>query len=346
VLSRDDDKENDDLLADGGKNKEHSAVHKRSSQVSATFSLRLFSKSGNKGGGLAANEPIRGKTQSSTTSSATHIKPPIAEVSMEIPHRALAVLLRQLFDLDTYSHKQQELRDILQVLSKITPRSSILISEEASKLCGIALENAVTYMNSIHSLINSRDAEPLNRAFDESVFYHMLSQVHLMRPWDVGACDFCRISNKRLSVLYQSMKTYLASMSWLISIEESLIEEPGNRRFMRSRHFTRSAYIVDCVRVASLQNVQNTVSFTYGPDHRRFLQSYVTQEFRDLVAPFSAFLNRLIVTHPSTCDQAGPMHWMLKADTAAHYLVPAPGLTTFDTRESFSMHVSITEKNV
>ncbi len=186
--------------------------------------------------------------------------------------------------LDTYSHKQQELRDILQVLRKITPRSSILISEEASKLCGIALENAVTYMNSIHSLINSRDAEPLNRAFDESVFYHMLSQVHLMRPWDVGACDFCRISNKRLSVLYQSMKTYLASMSWLISIEESLIEEPGNRRFMRSRHFTRSAYIVDCVRVASLQNVQNTVSFTYGPDHRRFLQSYVTQEFRDLVA--------------------------------------------------------------
>jgi hypothetical protein len=43
----------------------------------------------------------------------------------------------------------------------------------------------------------------------------------------------------------------------------------------------------DCVRFASLQNVQNTVSFTYGPDHRRFLQSYVTQEFCDLVAPVS-----------------------------------------------------------
>lgn len=55
-------------------------------------------------------------------------------------------------------------------------------------------------------------------------------------------------------------------------MEEILVEEAGNRRFIKSRHFTRSSYIVDCVRVASLQIVNNTIACTYTPDHRRFLQ--------------------------------------------------------------------------
>ncbi len=75
-----------------------------------------------------------------------------------------------------------------------------------------------------------------------------------------------------LSLSVSLQPRYLCSLAQLLAMEEQMIEEATNRRFIRSRHFTRCSYIVDCIRVASLQHVDNTVAAWYGPDQRRFLQ--------------------------------------------------------------------------
>jgi len=47
---------------------------------------------------------------------------------------------------------------------------------------------------------------------------------------------------------YVHIRIHTHNYTGLITMEELLVEENGNRRFIRSRHFTRSAYVIDCVR--------------------------------------------------------------------------------------------------
>jgi hypothetical protein len=90
-----------------------------------------------------------------------------------------------------------------------------------------------------------------------------------------------------------------------------------------------------------LQNVENSISGTYGVDQRRFIQSYVTNEFFAIIAPHAVFLNRLILTHPSMCDTTGPLYFMLTRDTKT---LPVMSKTRHFAREqltSFCSRVSV-----
>jgi hypothetical protein len=51
-------------------------------------------------------------------------------------------------------------------------------------------------------------------------------------------------------------------------------------------------------------------------------QSYVTNDFHELIHPHKELLNALVTAHPSTCDVSGPLYFMLTLDTRAHYRVP------------------------
>ena len=170
------------------------------------------------------------------------------EVDVDFPLQVLKVLLQQLFDLDNYNVKQQELRDILLTFCLSTRKSASFIANETNRICTITHESAIKYMKSIADLIENRNCDAPETTFDESVFYHLLSQVQLMRTWKLKGKNFvCGLLQPQLVSLGAMLTRYMSCLSRLLSIEELIVEETSHRRFVRSRHFTRCPYVVDCV---------------------------------------------------------------------------------------------------
>lgn len=89
-------------------------------------------------------------------------------------------------------------------------QSAKYVGDEISRILNAAVDKALKYLDSVVQVAKLREEHEVDRSFDESVMYHLLTQVQLVRSWPVASSkDFsCGIEPGKLITLFRSLSRY------------------------------------------------------------------------------------------------------------------------------------------
>lgn len=89
-------------------------------------------------------------------------------------------------------------------------QSAKYVGDEISRILNSAVDSALRYLDSVVQVAKLREEYEVDRSFDESVMYHLLTQVQLVRSWPVASSkEFsCGIEPGKLITLFRSLSRY------------------------------------------------------------------------------------------------------------------------------------------